>query len=102
MWPGGWHSMSDTRWMRLALDQWLLAVDVSTVVWLRMGRLMVGDAAAATEAERMIAEKVEAAMSWQALALSGGLGTTGYSAARKTTSHYGKTVRANRRRLSKS
>jgi hypothetical protein len=36
----------------------------------------------------MVAEKIEAALSLQTLALTGGLGTTPQSAARKSLAHY--------------
>ena len=49
----------------------------------------------------MVAEKIEAALSWQTLALTGGLGTTPQSAARKSLAHYRRRVHANRRRLAK-
>jgi hypothetical protein len=49
----------------------------------------------------MVAEKIAAALSLQTLDLTGGLGMTPESAARKSLAHYRRRVRANRRRLSK-
>ena len=49
----------------------------------------------------MITEKIDAARTLQAKALTGGLGVTAPRAAAKTLKHYRRKVRANRRRLSK-
>jgi hypothetical protein len=46
----------------------------------------------------MVSEKIEAGLALQALALNGGLGLTPHSAAIRTIAHYGRKVRANRRR----
>jgi hypothetical protein len=48
----------------------------------------------------MIAEKIDAGVALQTLALTGGLGVTPHRAAAKTLSHLRRKVRANRRRLS--
>jgi hypothetical protein len=71
------------------------------VIGLRAARIAAGGAAADAEARRMISEKVDAALSWQALAMAGGLGSTGAAVAAATLKHYGRKVRANRRRLQK-
>jgi hypothetical protein len=44
---------------------------------------------------------MEAGLTLQALALTGGLGLTANSAATKSLAHYRRKVRANRRRLAK-
>jgi len=48
----------------------------------------------------MVGEKFEAALEFQMLAWTGGLGTSYPEAAAKSLQHFGKAVRANRRRLS--
>ena len=63
--------------------------------------LAIGGKAAATEAQRMVSEKIEAGLALQAKALSGGLGATALSVAAKTLDHYLPKVRANRTRLAK-
>jgi len=97
MWPGkslsagaalGWSAMS-------------LGLEASAVIGLRTVKLAKGGRAAKTEARRMVAEKVRAAMELQALALTGGLGGDASTAAAKTLRHYAPKVRANLRRLSK-
>jgi hypothetical protein len=86
-------------WMKLAMDSWSLGMEASTVVGMRMVKLSQGGPAAAAEAERMVREKVDAAVDLHVLAMTGALGATSGSAATKTVSHYRKRVRANRRRL---
>ena len=77
----------------------MFGMDAATVVGLRMMKLAAWDAAAATEAQKMVSEKVEAAMRLQALALRGALGTSAASMMAGSLRHYGRAVRANRRRL---
>jgi hypothetical protein len=64
-------------------------------------KLAVGGKAAATEAQRMVREKIEANLALQGKALSGGLGTTPLSAVAKSLDHYRQKVRANQTRLAK-
>src|ERR1700680_1378767 len=73
----------------------------SAVIASRTMKLATGGESAEREARRMVAEKIEAALSLQTLALTGGLGTTPQSAARKSLGHYRRRVRANPRRLAK-
>jgi hypothetical protein len=63
--------------------------------------LAAGGVAAETEAQRMVVEKVEAALALQSLAISGGLGLSAHGVAAKSLAHYRRKVRANRRRLAK-
>jgi len=84
----GWNAMA-------------LAMEASAVIGLRTVKLAKGGRAAKTEARRMVAEKVRAAMELQALALTGALGSDPSTAATKTIRHYAPKVRANLRRLSK-
>jgi hypothetical protein len=87
------------NWMKLAMDSWSLGMEASTVVGLRLLRLSQGGAAAEAEAERMVREKIDAAVDLNMLAITGGLGATSHGVAAKTVGHYRKKVRANRRRL---
>lgn len=86
-------------WMTFGLDMWALGFEASAVVGLRMMKLAVGGAAAGTEAQRMVSEKVRAALELQAMAVTGGLGTSIHDAAERSVKHYRRAVRANRRRL---
>jgi hypothetical protein len=91
-----------SAWERLAWDGWTLGVEASAVVALRALTVSRGGSAATREKGRMVAEKVDAALALQAVALTGGLGMTPQQAASKSLRHYRRKVRANRRRLAKS
>jgi hypothetical protein len=93
--------MAKNLWMRLMFDTWSLGLETSAVIASRTMKLVTGGEEAGREAHRMVAEKIEAALSLQTLALTGGLGMTPQSAARKSLAHYRRRVRANRRRLAK-
>jgi hypothetical protein len=88
-------------WAGLGLSAWSLGLDAAAVIGLRTLKIAAGGPAGAAEAQRMIGEKVDAAVALQTLALTGGLGTTPLSATARTLAHYRRKVRANRRRLSK-
>ena len=85
-------------WPRLFADSSALMADAGTVMMLRTWRMMTGGTAAATEAERMLSEKVEAGFEL-AGALAAGRVQSPEGAARKAISVYGKRVKANRKRL---
>jgi hypothetical protein len=86
-------------WLRVGMDAWLLTIEASSVVALRMAKAATGDASSAAEASRMVNEKIEAGLALQAKAISGGLGLTTYGAASRVITHYRRKVKANRRRL---
>jgi hypothetical protein len=88
-------------WIGIGLDAWALGLEASAVIGLRAMRLAQGGVAARAEAQRMVSEKLEAALALQAQALTGGLGATPASASKRTIAHYRRKVNANRRRLSK-
>jgi hypothetical protein len=93
--------MANNPWIQLLSDTWSFGLETSAVIASRTMKLAAGGQAAETETRRMVAEKIEAALSLQALALTGGLGITPQSAAQTTLRHYRRRVRANRRRLAK-
>jgi len=86
-------------WFNLALDSWRLGVEAQTVVGLRLARLAAGDAAAAAEAQRMVAEKVLAAAEAQARTVGELMTGQGHLAPKRNLALYRRKVRANRRRL---
>jgi hypothetical protein len=88
-------------WIKISIDAWALGLEASSVIGLRTMKLAAGGAAAQTEAELMVREKIEAGMALQARAMAGGLGITPHGAAARTLAHYRRKVRANQRRLSK-
>ena len=88
-------------WSRLAFDSWSLSFDAMTVIGLRTMRLASGGALANRESERMVAEQIFAL--WMLpLAMVSPVPTLDPAvAARRSMAHFGKTVRSNRRRLSR-
>ena len=89
-------------WLNLGLQAWSLGFEASTVIGLRVMKIAAGGAEGEAEARRMVSEKVDSAMTLQALAMSGGLGLSAESATAKTLSHYRRKVRANQRRLTRT
>lgn len=88
-------------WIRVAWNAWALGWEASSVIGLRTIKIAAGGPAAKTEAGRMASEKVDAALAWQALAMTGALGIASPEAASNTLTHYRRKVRKNRRRLQK-
>jgi hypothetical protein len=86
-------------WFRIGLDAWLLTVEASSVIALRMMKGVAGGKPAETEASRMISEKIETGLALQAKTMTGRLGSTPYGAASRVITHYRRKVKANRRRL---
>ena len=87
--------------MSVALGYWNLGLEAATVIGLRMPRLLAGNPAAALEAQKMVAEKIEAAALLQWKAMTGALGTSPLSVMHASTTHYRRAIRKNRRRLSR-
>jgi hypothetical protein len=85
----------------LGLDAWMLGAEAMGVMAQRGAVLALGGAKAQLEAERMVAEKAQAAWDLGLALATGGLGVRPETVARRTLEHYGKRVRANRRRLSR-
>ena len=95
------RSRARNAWLELWANACSLGFEASSVIGLRAMKLAIGGKAAATEAQRMVSEKIEAGLALQAKALSGGLGATALGAAAKTLDHYQQKVRANQTRLAK-
>jgi hypothetical protein len=85
----------------LTLDAWRVSAEAACVIAQRSAKLALGGAEAQLEAQRMVAEKAEAAWEVGVALATGGLGVRPETIARRTLAHYGKRVRANRRRLSR-
>ena len=81
-------------WGRCALDASLFSLEAQRVIALRMAAFAAGGSRAQAEAQRMITEKIFAAMT------VGGLMSMG-SSPTKAVRHYRNRVRANARRLSR-
>jgi hypothetical protein len=94
--------MRADAWMKAGFDFWTLAFEAGTVMALRTAMIAAGGAAAEAEIQRMFSEKVAAGLALQALALRGGLGSTGPEMITRTARHYRHRVRRNRKRLTKA
>ena len=87
-------------WVRLSLDAMKLGVESQSVVALRMMKFASGGPDAAVEAQLMVTEKIRAAMSAQMdLAFSAMTGQP--EGAQRAMTMFRRSVRANRRRLSR-
>jgi hypothetical protein len=87
------------KWLGVAADSWLLGVEASLVVPLRLARLAQGGAGAKAEASLMLTEKVEAHGALLRDLAAGRLGKSAPDLASGVTRHYLVRVRANRKRL---
>jgi hypothetical protein len=88
-------------WFTLGLDMWMLGAEASSVIALRTLKLAAGGAAASDEAERMVSEKVAAAIDMSQRAILGQLGTSMPGIGSKAVAGYRRKVRANQRRLTR-
>jgi hypothetical protein len=93
--------MRRNAWMFAGYDLWALGMEAAAVMTMRGLKVAAGGAEAEAEMLRMVSEKMQAGLELQALALRGALGATMPDLVSKTTRHYRKRVRANRRRLTK-
>lgn len=88
-------------WAGMAWDAWAMGLEASSVIGLRTLKIAAGGAAAQTEINLMVGEKMTAAMTLPMLAMTGQLGANPTAVAARSLTHLRKKVRANRRRLSK-
>lgn len=96
----GMNQNATSAWLTLAADSYQLWADSVAVIGLRTTGLMTGAPGSGDEAVRMVTEKLQAnAELAMAVALGGPTSASGLAS--KTVRHYGKRVRANRRRLAK-
>jgi hypothetical protein len=86
-------------WLAMGRDLTLLAAESGEVMVRRSLKLLRGNAAALTEAQLMISEKIEATIELQRRLVTGQLGSNGQAAARAALNHVRRKVRANRSRL---
>lgn len=88
-----------SAWIETSVEAWSLGVAASAVIAMRTAKIAAGGAAAQREAQLMVTEKIGAAIELQTALVTGGLGTDPNAATRKVLKHYGRKVRANRKRL---
>jgi hypothetical protein len=89
-------------WVGIGADAWMLGLESSSVIGLRLFKIAAGGPAAEVEARRMVSEKVAAGADLHLKALTGELGHSPAGAAARILAHYMRRVRANRRRLQKT
>ena len=87
-------------WAMLGYQTWLLGVEASFVIAIRMNGLAWQAPGSDKEIVRMASEKIAAMTELQMRYLTGGMGTTPLAASQRTVQHYRRKVAANRRRLS--
>lgn len=88
-------------WASMAMQSTMLAWEAQQVIALRLARLALGDAAARRESQRMVTEKIHAMSDSSQMMLRAALSGQPEQGAKKVIGRYRRTVRANRRRLSK-
>jgi len=93
LWAGG-------EWPAIAADGYRMMADGAAVIWMRSLQMMTGGPAAVPEAVLMVSEKLQASTDLMMKFMTSPA-TSAEEAARRTVSHYGRKVTANRKRLSK-
>ncbi len=91
-----------TAWNRAGYDAMMLGYEAWTVIALRTMRAATGHADTERETRRMVDEKWDAAFGLPFALWSNLFDMTPLAMTNRTLSHYGKRVRANRRRLTRS
>lgn len=88
-------------WLKLSLDTFWLGAEASQVIALRMAKLAAGGADAAAETERMVSEKMTAAVAVQTQLVLGAMTGSAHAGPTRAVALYRRKVRANRRRLAR-
>lgn len=89
-------------WLYLPFDMWRAGLEAQQVISLRLAMLTGGGMAASAETNRMIAEKMSAALQVQHMATAAALTGDAAEIPSRTVALYRRKMRANRRRLVKS
>ena len=92
-------SKKQPSWLRLSLDIWRAGLEAQQVIGLRLAKLMGGGRPATAEMNRMLAEKVDAALEAQHAAAKSMLTGNGADIPSRTVALYRRKMRANSRRL---
>jgi hypothetical protein len=93
-------SKKQQSWPRLSLDIWRASLEAQQVIALRLAKLLSGGAPAAAEMNRMVSEKVDAALEAQHSAAKSMLTGNAAQIPSRTVAIYRRKMRANSRRLS--
>jgi hypothetical protein len=86
-------------WLRLSFDIWGAGLEAQQVIGLRLAKLAGGGAAAAVEVNRMVSEKMTAALEAQQAAMRAMLAGNATQIPLRTLALYRRKMRANRTRL---
>lgn len=89
-------------WLYLPFDMWRAGLEAQQVIGLRLAMLAGGGMAASAETNRMIAEKMSAALEAQHISTTAALTGNAAEIPSRTVALYRRKMRANRRRLVKS
>lgn len=89
-------------WLYLPFDMWRAGLEAQQVISLRLAMLAGGGMAASAETNRMIAEKMSAALEAQHMATTAALTGNAAEIPSRTVALYRRKMGANRRRLVKS
>jgi hypothetical protein len=92
-------SKKQPSWLRLSSDIWRAGLEAQQVIGLRLAKLAGGGAAAAAEMNRMVSEKVKAALEAQHTAAKAALTGNAAQIPSRTAALYRRKMRANRQRL---
>jgi hypothetical protein len=87
-------------WPRLPFDFWNAGLEAQQVIALRLAKLALGGSAATTEMDRMVSEKMTAAVEAQSAAAAAVLTGNAAQIPSRTVALYRRKMRANRNRLS--
>jgi hypothetical protein len=88
-----------SSWLRLSFDIWGAGLEAQQVIGLRLAKLAGGGAAAALEVDRMVSEKMTAALQAQQAAMRAVLTGNPTQIPLRTLALYRRKMRANRSRL---
>ena len=90
--------MTSNPWIKIGLDAWWLTMEASSVIALRTLKLASGGASAAEESQRMVTEKIAAALTLGPMLIASASAAQAMATA---LNHYRRKTRANRKRLTK-
>jgi len=86
-------------WLRLSFDVWRAGLEAQQVMALRLAKLARGGASATAETNRMVSEKMAAAVEAQQAAATASLTGKAAQIPARTVALYRRKMRANRKRL---
>jgi hypothetical protein len=92
-------SKKSGSWLSLTFDLWRAGFEAQQVIALRLAKLALGGAAATTEMNRMVGEKMTAAVEAQSAAAAALLTGNAAKIPSRTVALYRRKMRTNRNRL---